>query len=115
MSGIAEIRAGLVATIERDLLSRFQRAAPRDRVAIEATADLAVHVALLDHRISSAGCDDRTARSFLRGTSSLVRLLHLFGPDRIAGTLAEGVVAEAAATADALLFVLPNEAMAGTA
>lgn len=103
MSSTAEDRAGIVATIERDLLARFERAAPRERVAIEAAADVVVWVATLEHRARTAGCDGRAASIFMGLVSRLTRILHAIGPDRIAGTLAEGILAQAIATADTVL------------
>ncbi|WP_428487213.1 hypothetical protein [Rhodopila sp.] len=92
---IAEIRDEMAVIIERNLLSRFARAAPKDRIAIEVTARLAEHVSYSTRQIRGRGCNELDAEQHISGTQTLLNGLHGLGTDRIAGTMAETIAIDA--------------------
>jgi hypothetical protein len=107
----AELRAELAALIQEDLLLRFQRAAPKDRVAIEITAGLAADTAHLT-KLFGPDCDPRVAPLLLAGIKRLMQWLWTLGTDRIADTVAERILYDAIAIEGDVLASIPP---AGTA
>ena len=102
----AELRAELAALIKRDLLRRFERAAPKDRIAIETAARLAADLAHLT-KLFGPGCDPEVAPLLLGGIKRLAEWLCRLGTDRIADTFAERILRDAIAIEDDALASIP--------
>ncbi len=95
------------ADIERDLISRFERCAPRDRIIIEKTAVLAGRLERLDNEIRSDGCDAEMTELHRQMLTALGESLSRLGPDKIISTKAAFILARCYQTAAAAFGALP--------
>jgi hypothetical protein len=108
----AETIAELTELIEADLLRRFARAAPRDRIMIAATAALAAQLRRLDLNIIVHGTSSEMVALHARGVESLLRNLHALGTGAVADTVAEQTLVKAMATQLALTAAMPAQGSA---
>jgi hypothetical protein len=94
--------------IEAQLLSRFKRCAPRDRVIIRKTAELARRLETLDAEMRADGCDGEMTALHREMLTALGDILHRLGAEYVHSTEAASILGRGYATAAAAFGALPS-------